>query len=67
MSSKISKQEYLAQTSYKGEYYILESCTTNLPPYTVWVLQVNCIIITRSICGNCFLFLCFVTFNWSCM
>ncbi len=67
MFSKIPKQEYLTQMSYKGKYYILESCTTDLPPYTVWVLQVNYTIITRSICGYYFLFLFFVTFNWSCI
>ncbi len=38
MYSKIPKQEYLTQMSYKGGYYILTSCTTKLPPYIVWVL-----------------------------
>jgi len=67
MSSKIAKQEHLTQMSYKGWNYILASCTIDLPPYTVWVLQVNCTIITRSICKYCLLILFLVTFNWSYM
>ncbi len=32
MYSKIPKQEYLTQMSYKGGYCILTSCTTNYHP-----------------------------------
>ncbi len=38
MYSKTPKQEYLTQMSFKGVHCILVSCTTELPPYIVWVL-----------------------------
>ncbi len=38
MYSKIPKQGYFTQISYKGGSCILASCTIESPPYIVWVL-----------------------------